>query len=81
MGKTFQIVRDSIDSDSWRFVTAGNTVWTCVHCDFFSDGAAPPLDELVADNSIQAIECVVTTKAHFDQLMKEAGPPTAPTGG
>jgi hypothetical protein len=73
MTKTFQLIRDPLDSDQLRFVTNDRvvTVWGSIFCDFFHNGATPHLEELIANNET-TIECVITTKAHYDVLMAEA---------
>ena len=72
MAKTFCIIRDTIDPYEWRLVTDEKYVWACVLDDFFSDAATPYLAELVADETVQSIECIITTRAHYDVLMAEA---------
>jgi len=72
MSKTFHLVRDNIDPDQWRLVLDGKYVYASFHECFLTDAAMPHLVELAADNTVQSIECVITTKVHYDQLMAEA---------
>jgi hypothetical protein len=72
MTTTFQIVRDPTDADQWRFITDNNAVWGSLFCDFFHNGAMPELQERIATNAVQEIECVIMTKAHYDVLMDAA---------
>jgi hypothetical protein len=70
--RTFLLMRDPLDPDEWRLITGkkGNhTVWTLVYADFFFNGASHALGELIADNSRNAIECVMLTANEYEVLM------------